>query len=624
LSESKSRSGGGVLWTPLSVFLLSSIPPLVIYLIGLRGGLGVIDSGELAAVCHTLGIAHPPGYSLYTLAGRLWSLIPFGEVLTRLHVLSAFLTAAACGFAALALRETFRQVVASSRHRRLGVLLSVVGGWTWGMCPAVWPQAVENEVYGLHFLFLSMSLWLGLLLLRQGGSLKWRMLLAYVLGLGLSHHLSLAFAIPAIALAFFAQPIGRSSALVNTSRFFGRLWVAPALFFVLGVTLVIYLPVRSSLDPLLDWGDPANAARWLRHATGWQYRTWIGGELMGERTLAHVGHIPRNLGWVLPYTALVGIFVLWGRRLAVAGFWSLVFVVGTLWASSYDIKDIDSYYAAGDLACIAAGVAGLGWIFEKLIDHSRLRWGHHVLIPLAVAFLILSAGLRWNRSAANGPRLPDMYARTLLDGLPPNTLLVTQQWDLVISASYYIQLVEGTRQDVVVLDPELMRRSWYFPQLERRWPGFLDPVRQEVDDFLEDVALFEAGKPYDPASIEGKYQALQRRIVETYNGPLASTPEINPALFGNRPSTPHGLVWLWDWGGIVEGRGPLPDAEPFLEGGPRSEDLMTQLMRRNIGTYGLARAAVLERQGDAEAAATLREEAQRLLEMVQKLGGLRL
>jgi hypothetical protein len=216
-----------------------------------------------------------------------------------------------------------------------------------------------------------------------------------------------------------------------------------------------------------------------------------------------------------------------------------------------------------------------------------------------------------------------MYARTLLGSLPPNTLLVTQQWDLVVSASYYIQLVEGTREDVRILDPELMRRSWYFPQLERRWPGLLDPVRKEVDDFLEDVALFEAGRPYDPASIEGKYRALQRRIVDTYAGPVASTPEINPALFGNRYSMPHGLVWLWDWDGTVEGRGPLPDAGPFLAGGPRSDDLLTQLMRRNLGTFGLARAAVLEGQGDAATAAKLREEGQRLIERVQQLGGLR-
>lgn len=638
MSESKARSDGGAPRAPLVIFLLAALPLLVVYVFGLRRGLGVIDSGELAAVCRTLGIAHPPGYSLYTLVGRLWSLLPVGAVLTRLHLLSAILTASACGIAALAIRETFRQVVASRKHplQRLGAILSVVGAWSWGLSPAVWPQAVENEVYGLHYLLLSIALWLGVALLgrpgrvgRAGGfgrgvdtRLPWRMriALAYVLGLGLSHHLSIAFVLPAVALAFLAQPVDGRAAILSPR--IGYLWIVPAALLLLGLSVQIYLPVRSALDPLLDWGNPTGAARWFRHATGWQYRTWIGAGLMGEKTLAHLGQLPKNLGWVLPYTALVGIFVLWGRRLATAGFWSLVFVVGILWASSYDIKDIDSYYAAGDLACVAAGVVGLGWGTRMLMDHAPLRWGHYALIPIAAALLVLSAGLRWNSSSAGGPRLPDTYARSLLEGLPENTLLVSQQWDLLVSASYYLQLVEHVRTDIVIVDPELLRRSWYYSQLERQRPGLLDPLRAEVDAFLEDVLLFEAGKPYDPASIERKYRAVQQKLVDTYGGPLASTQEINPALFGNRASQPHGVVWLWDSDERVEGRGPLPDASAFLEDGPRADDILTRLMRRNIGTFELARAAALEREGDLATASALREEAKLLLRKVQEAGGL--
>ena len=38
------------------------------------------DSGELITVCYTLGIAHPAGYPLYALLGRIFTLIPVGSI----------------------------------------------------------------------------------------------------------------------------------------------------------------------------------------------------------------------------------------------------------------------------------------------------------------------------------------------------------------------------------------------------------------------------------------------------------------------------------------------------------------------------------------------------------------
>ena len=63
------------------------------------------DAGELFAVSQTLGIAHPPGYALYTLAGNTWSaLLLWGTPAYKLNVFSAFLMV----FAALGLRGALR------------------------------------------------------------------------------------------------------------------------------------------------------------------------------------------------------------------------------------------------------------------------------------------------------------------------------------------------------------------------------------------------------------------------------------------------------------------------------------------------------------------------------------
>ena len=47
------------------------------------------DSLELQLVTYMLGIAHPPGYPLYTLLGWLFTRLPLGDVAYRVNLMSA-------------------------------------------------------------------------------------------------------------------------------------------------------------------------------------------------------------------------------------------------------------------------------------------------------------------------------------------------------------------------------------------------------------------------------------------------------------------------------------------------------------------------------------------------------
>ena len=48
---------------------------LAVYAAGACRTIYVGDSGELVAAVATLGIPHPPGYPLYVLLGKLWTLL---------------------------------------------------------------------------------------------------------------------------------------------------------------------------------------------------------------------------------------------------------------------------------------------------------------------------------------------------------------------------------------------------------------------------------------------------------------------------------------------------------------------------------------------------------------------
>src|SRR5215207_7572765 len=62
---------------------------LVTYLLTLSPTVNFLDSGELITVGATGGIAHPPGYPLYTILGSAFIHLPLGDPAWRLNMLSA-------------------------------------------------------------------------------------------------------------------------------------------------------------------------------------------------------------------------------------------------------------------------------------------------------------------------------------------------------------------------------------------------------------------------------------------------------------------------------------------------------------------------------------------------------
>ena len=66
---------------------------LTLYIMTLCPTVSLVDSGELILVCKTLGIAHSPGFPLYTLLGHLFTYIPIGSIAYRVNLMSAVFAA---------------------------------------------------------------------------------------------------------------------------------------------------------------------------------------------------------------------------------------------------------------------------------------------------------------------------------------------------------------------------------------------------------------------------------------------------------------------------------------------------------------------------------------------------
>ncbi|MGH2593421.1 MAG: protein O-mannosyl-transferase family, partial [Anaerolineae bacterium] len=108
---------------------------------------GRADTFEFQVVAPTLGVAHPTGYPLVVIIGKLFSLLPIGSTAFRVNLTSAvFASAAAVVVYALIARLSGRRLIAF-----IAALLFAVSG-------VVWSQAVIAEVYALNALIAGVVL----------------------------------------------------------------------------------------------------------------------------------------------------------------------------------------------------------------------------------------------------------------------------------------------------------------------------------------------------------------------------------------------------------------------------------------------------------------------------------
>jgi hypothetical protein len=149
-----NRAGDGAL--AVGLFVAS----LALYMQTLAPSVAALfdDSLEFPLVSYRLAIAHPTGYPLYTLLGKLFTLGPWANVAWSVNFLSAVAGALTVALVYLVARQLVQRRDGSA-GRRLPPLL---GAAALALSPVFWSQSVVAEVYTLNSAFVAALLWLTL------------------------------------------------------------------------------------------------------------------------------------------------------------------------------------------------------------------------------------------------------------------------------------------------------------------------------------------------------------------------------------------------------------------------------------------------------------------------------
>ena len=451
---------------------VAALGPLALYALTLPRTVVLEDDSLFLMAGEHLGVAHPPGYPLYTLICHLFMQLPFGSPALLGHLSSAALGALACA-----------GVYACARLLGASRLPGLVAAWLFGASEHFWSQAIIAEVYTLNAALFFAAFALILHGVRQPGRIWPWAAAAAAYGLSLANHWPLmVLAAPGLALAAWpALPrIPRRLPLLALIAF-----VCASLPYVWMVLRSWQEPPISFYGPLEDWG------------AFWHYFSRSGYEGVDESLgagwldrLAYLWWFVQQLAWqlTLPGFALAGLG-LWrmlrGRRVAredrVAGWGGALVLLGNsvllvfLLGFDFDARNL-SVFRPYSLVCygIAAVWLALGaqWLLDRWAP-TAAPWLKLGATALAGAGMVAqSLWADWTANDRSGSHFAERHARLMFDLLPADAVLFLFDDEEVGPLGYY-HFVEGRRPDLSLLSTQGLvfgnrLFSWRQPRREQQ------------------------------------------------------------------------------------------------------------------------------------------------------------
>ena len=468
---------------------------LVVYVRTSHPGLAGGDSGELVAVAHDLGVAHPPGYPLYTLLGHVWQ-AALGPVdpARSLNLMSAVAQALASGVLAEAvLRWTGRP------------LAGLAAGLAWAFTAPVWKMALVAEVFALNGLLAATLVACLFALLvdtgdhgpappRRRAVWPWTAIFL-VCGLLVAHHHTLVLlAVPVVVVAS-VRIARRTRGLVAPWRLVGHAVVGAAV----GASPLLLLPIRARAGDVLAWGDPVDPRGFLHHLLRRDYGT-LSLEPESSGLVADVSHvglwlrsIPVESGAPAALLAAVGAAVLVRRAIAgpertasqsmaavVLGFLGLqawFFTRVGFPAEPLYLGVVERFWVLPSM--IVALLAGLGVARIADVAPRTVTAG---VVAVSVLWPVVDHGRTVDQS--KNSFVEDLIANVVASVPEGGALFV--QGDLFHNGLAVVTRVRDRRPDLAWADQEILTYGWGVRRTRERHPGLLPEPLGRDDRYAGD------------------------------------------------------------------------------------------------------------------------------------------
>lgn len=465
---------------PIGLLLLASL----VYGGGVCPTIYWFDSPEFVATAYSLDISHPSGSPTYSLLAKLATLVPLGSVALRVNAFSALV-----GGVCIALLYTLLYELLTSSSLWIRWTAAVGGALFLLVSESFWRFTAVAEVYILQNAFLVFLFHL-LVKARVCASLvcrRYYWLFAFFYGLSAGVHATMAFFVPA-----FLVFLGLTALWVFRPRELAFL----AFFFLLGFAAYLYLPLRSLVEPAINWGEPQTWQQFVTHLSDrkdasvhtvffWRqlpYQIWM--------YLVHLQNEFGQLGFMM---GLLGCLTVWYRDKALGCMLTLAllghtaFFIRTWWDTAWGFIPSFVIFAVWIGYGIHACLGFLDTLYQR----------HTIQVPRIAIYTCLCGGLVVtllqnairHYAVANQATnyATELYGKQLLEQLPPEAILFCEySWFPLL----YLQQVERQRPDLTsILQGEVLFPDYYKLISEKRFPN-IRHVKSDTPTLISTAEYF--------------------------------------------------------------------------------------------------------------------------------------
>jgi len=442
-----------------AVYLVSGFPALAPYR----------DAGEFAVDGFSLGVAHPPGYPFYVLWSRIIGMIiPWGNYVWRLNI-GSMLVAVCSLFFLYGIIRRLSGKDSSLAEARWGYPVVFLLAFSY----LFWCLAMVNEPYILNIFFVLAVIYFAL------GNEREQLLSFFVFGLGLTNRLDMVLVFPLLFLNRYWRDIR---------------WSRSGLFFlILGLSLYLYLPLRARTGPWFNWNNPVSIERLLatitRRSYGHSLDLIAAGYRPGENFWPGIVFYLRQIFSATGYLGIIplaiGLLDLVGNRRKVFFALSLSFLLtgpvfiylANMPPNPHSLKILqDSFLLPNVFLFVFLGVGLL-----RLSQNYRF---------FTVGLLIFLSGINFYTGIkANFQRFNFStfdYVKNIFHSCPRQAVLV-QKKDVQLFSTWWFQVIQKNRPDIVSVAQGLSGSLWYQPMLKQRFPDIFlqrltDP--EAIENFI--------------------------------------------------------------------------------------------------------------------------------------------
>jgi len=428
---------------------------------------GMGDSPQHVLCALTWSVPHPPGYPLQTALGWLWSRLPWADPGAAVNGLSGLLAAAAAAALFLFLR--------SGGARRAA---AAAGAAMMALSPLFWYYSLVAEVRALNALLALGAAFFAAGWAREGGE---RRLLAFGLlfGLGLSHHPTYLFLVPAFAVWLSAR---RPSPKVAAQALALVALGLAGPYLLLGLRLSLGPPPVYDLFEVRGW-----SGLWpllTRARLGGPLRLAAGAPALGAAGF-DLAALARHAGWLLSSIwthagpaalalAALGAASLWKgarRDLAAWSAWAAASAGLYLVFSSQQMPPVDAEYARAVAARFhLLPMIALFAVAAHGAEALAARVRPALMGVLLAAVVLGPLALRPLSLAGQDPLL--VYTRALARDSAPGDMIVLGADDTIFAA-LDLQLARGEARDRVFLAPSMLGYPPYLRTLHAAHPDIV-------------------------------------------------------------------------------------------------------------------------------------------------------